>query len=191
MTDRILTFLKYKNIQSSKFADEIGVQRSSISHLLSGRNKPSLEFIQKILIKYPEVNPNWLLLGQGEMLLSTNTPSLFSQLSIDNIPTLNQEKQTDLHDEKQVEIPIDTSSNNLLNNFINFENKEVTKNIESKNTELLNQKPKEEKQYITNVNNDNLQKETEVKDKKLESEKKLEKIIFFYSDKSFETYYPS
>ncbi|WP_366663744.1 helix-turn-helix transcriptional regulator [Winogradskyella sp.] len=51
---------------SSSFAEKIGVQRSSISHLLSGRNKPSLDFIMKVLHAYPEVDLYWLMNGKGE-----------------------------------------------------------------------------------------------------------------------------
>jgi transcriptional regulator with XRE-family HTH domain len=70
MTERILSIIKYLNLSPSDFAEEIGVQRSSISHLISGRNKPSLEFIQKILTRYPEINTEWMLNGNGEMLKS-------------------------------------------------------------------------------------------------------------------------
>lgn len=189
MTDRILSFLKFKNIQSSKFADEIGVQRSSISHLLSGRNKPSLEFIQKILIKYPEVNPNWLLLGQGEMLLTAIPTTLFDQHEFENTQPKNQEKIVDLHDIKQVESPTISSSNNLFNQLLNTENKDIilNKEFESKNTKIENSLQTEND--ITNVNSQNNSNITEVKNEK--DEKKLEKIVFFYSDKTFETYYPS
>ena len=68
MTDRILSIIKYFNFSHSDFAEEIGVQRSSISHLISGRNKPSLEFIQKILARFPEINTDWILTGNGDML---------------------------------------------------------------------------------------------------------------------------
>ena len=68
MTERILFIIKYLNLFPSDFAEEIGVQRSSISHLISGRNKPSLEFIQKILTRYPEISTEWILNGKGEML---------------------------------------------------------------------------------------------------------------------------
>lgn len=67
MIDRIKKILKYYKLSSSKFADEIGIQRSSISHVLSGRNKPSLDFIQKILNTYSEVNSDWLLMGIGKL----------------------------------------------------------------------------------------------------------------------------
>ena len=68
MIDRIQLILKSKNLSPSQFADEIQVQRSSISHILSGRNKPSLDFIMKILTTYPEVNADWLIFGKGQMV---------------------------------------------------------------------------------------------------------------------------
>lgn len=68
MIDRIQLILKSKNLSSSQFADEIQVQRSSISHILSGRNKPSLDFIIKILSTYQEVNSDWLIFGKGQMV---------------------------------------------------------------------------------------------------------------------------
>jgi len=68
MVERILSFIKSKNLTPSQFADEIGVQRSSISHLISGRNKPSLEFIQRIVARYPEMNLQWIFNGTGSMM---------------------------------------------------------------------------------------------------------------------------
>lgn len=67
MIERISKVLKIKGLTASKFAEEIGVQRSNISHILSGRNKPSLELVLKILEKYPDINPDWLLRGKGEI----------------------------------------------------------------------------------------------------------------------------
>ncbi len=63
LVDRFKYLMKLNNLTASAFADEIGVQRSSISHILSGRNKPSLEFIQKVLTKYPKVSADWLIAG--------------------------------------------------------------------------------------------------------------------------------
>ncbi|MBN2275123.1 MAG: helix-turn-helix transcriptional regulator [Bacteroidales bacterium] len=75
MKEQILKLLSFLNISATQFAEEIGVQRSSISHILSERNKPSYDFIIKILDKYPEINPAWLLTGNGEMLIDKNEPS--------------------------------------------------------------------------------------------------------------------
>lgn len=63
--NRLEKILSFYNLSASSFADKIGVQRSSISHLLTGRNKPSLEFVMKVVRSYPEVNLYWLLNGKG------------------------------------------------------------------------------------------------------------------------------
>lgn len=68
MKERLNSILKHFKLTSSQFADEIGVQRSSVSHVLSGRNKPGFDFVQKIMSKFPEISAEWLLTGIGEML---------------------------------------------------------------------------------------------------------------------------
>jgi transcriptional regulator with XRE-family HTH domain len=68
MEGRILKFLNINNLNASQLADMLGVQRSSISHIISGRNKPSFDFINRMLNKFPEINANWLITGKGEML---------------------------------------------------------------------------------------------------------------------------
>jgi transcriptional regulator with XRE-family HTH domain len=62
---RLEIILDYYSLSASSFADKIGVQRSSLSHLLSGRNKPSLDFILKILDVFPDVDLYWILNGKG------------------------------------------------------------------------------------------------------------------------------
>lgn len=68
LNERISKVIEYSNLTPSEFADEIDVQRSSISHITSGRNKPSLEFIIKIKSRFPELLWDWLVTGEGEML---------------------------------------------------------------------------------------------------------------------------
>jgi len=91
MTERILSIIKYFNLSPSDFAEKIGVQRSSISHLISGRNKPSLEFIQKIMSRFPEINPEWILNGNGTMLKNGISPDL-GILPFENIPVKDREE---------------------------------------------------------------------------------------------------
>ncbi len=67
MIDRINLLLKAKNISARQFAEEIGIQPSGMSHILSGRNNPSLDFVMKVVRRWPEVNINWLMFGKGEM----------------------------------------------------------------------------------------------------------------------------
>lgn len=98
MKDRIIQFLSENNLTSTKFADRIGVQRSSISHILSGRNKPSFDFIEKMLLAYPDLNAQWLITGNGIML--KNQPSLFNtgdEIKLENLTTLESNIQNSTH----------------------------------------------------------------------------------------------
>ncbi|MCK0191156.1 helix-turn-helix transcriptional regulator [Arenibacter sp. F20364] len=63
--ERIDQIIKFHDLSASAFADTIGVQRSSISHLLAGRNKPSLEFVLKVVSSFSDVDLYWLLYGKG------------------------------------------------------------------------------------------------------------------------------
>jgi transcriptional regulator with XRE-family HTH domain len=76
MVDRISKLIKVKKLSASRFADIVGVPRSTISHILSGRNNPSLDFIQKVLSSFPEIRVAWLLRGEEPMFISSN--NLFS-----------------------------------------------------------------------------------------------------------------
>lgn len=85
-TDRLKKVMEFHVVSASTFADKVGVQRSSISHILSGRNKPSLDFILKVTSAFEDVDIKWLLNGKGsfpkkeEVFLENNntaTPTLF------------------------------------------------------------------------------------------------------------------
>lgn len=67
ITERIRLIMQEYNNSPSAFADEIGVQRPAISHIMSGRNRPSLDVVMKILKAYDQINPQWLLTGEGKM----------------------------------------------------------------------------------------------------------------------------
>lgn len=67
MNTRLKQFLAAENISQSQFADTIKVVRASVSHVLSGRNNPSYEFMRAIMLSYPHLNMEWLMLGKGRM----------------------------------------------------------------------------------------------------------------------------
>jgi transcriptional regulator with XRE-family HTH domain len=67
MIDRIKKLLETEQLSPSQFADEIKLQRSSLSHVLSGRNKPSLDFVMKIKQRFANVSLDWLIFGAGNM----------------------------------------------------------------------------------------------------------------------------
>lgn len=88
MRERLLEFLKNENKSSAQLAEEIGVQASGISHILSGRNNPSLDFVLKMLEKYQFLSTDWLLFGKGSMYKEAKMQSLF-----DNDPIFNSESK--------------------------------------------------------------------------------------------------
>lgn len=106
-SQRLSQILSHFDLTSSQFADQIGVPRSSLSHIISGRNNPSLDFIIKIRDAYPMINLYWLIYGFEPFLLenSSDIPSRISAeeiglLSEKNTPEPVQENiQTNLADE--------------------------------------------------------------------------------------------
>jgi len=82
-TSRLKKVMEFHQLSASTFADKVNVQRSSISHILSGRNKPSLDFVMKVTANFNDVDLYWLLNGKGsfpknEMTSSPSTPTLFA-----------------------------------------------------------------------------------------------------------------
>lgn len=166
MEERIKKFMEYKGISPSEFADSIGVQRSNVTHVLKNRNKPSFQFIEKMLQIYPELNAKWLLLGKGNMIEnSIKEKTLFDQLT-------------------------DTSPNPVSPSpppAIAVTEKNLT--IETKKEPVKSEETNETKQGTTVTE----KKETEnvVKDQFFSQEKPIERLIVFFKDQTFKVYYPS
>lgn len=168
MVERILLVLKIKNLSPSKFADEIGIQRSSMSHIMSGRNLPSLDLVMKIINKFPDINLEWLLMGIGQMI-KTKQIDLFEQ------PLIVDEKEAKTKKEI-VQSPLPDT----INATSKEEAVEKTQEIDLK---------------IPQIESKPLQNE-EIKPESLEkiintTQPEIEKIVILYKNKSFKEYYPS
>ena len=108
MKERILEFLKAENKSSAQLADEIGVQPSGISHILSGRNNPSLDFVLKMLEKYQFISTDWLLFGKGAMYKDIRMQSLFDEspeikTKKEVINNINNVSQFDIENQRAIE----------------------------------------------------------------------------------------
>jgi transcriptional regulator with XRE-family HTH domain len=143
MKDRILKFLTQESLSATQFADEIGVQRSSISHILSGRNNPSFEFIQKILTRYRNLNAEWLIIGSGPMYKE-------EQKTIVSQPTV---------------VPQPSKPVKQLDIFQNTPEKQTSQ-----------EQPKPEKSTFV---------------PEISPSRNVEKIVVFYSDKTFDEFSPT
>lgn len=85
MNTRLLSFLAAENISQSQFADSIGVARASISHILSGRNKPGFDFLEKMSAQYPNLSLEWLISGKGKMYIADDETVAVQAREIDRI----------------------------------------------------------------------------------------------------------
>lgn len=113
---RLQKVIDFYGESAASFSEKIGVQRSSISHILSGRNKPSLEFVLKILSSFPEIELYWLLNGKGTFPSENNVNSLKKE----TIPKLKETNFTkDVSDDKTIERIIIFYSDGSFKNFQN------------------------------------------------------------------------
>lgn len=94
LSKQLKILMEYYELSASAFADRINVQRSSISHLLSGRNKPSLDFVLKVLDTFPDVTWDWLLYNRGRFPKDEtgNTPTLFSNMKKEELPEVTKKE---------------------------------------------------------------------------------------------------
>lgn len=114
---RLQKVIDYYGESASSFAEKVGVQRSSISHILSGRNKPSLDFILKILSAYPEVDLYWLFNGKGEFPSKSKAENTIQQ---DIAPAANQGKLfSEADKDKTIERIVIFYSDGSFKNFKN------------------------------------------------------------------------
>src|SRR5680860_1110851 len=100
---RLQKIFNYYDLSAAAFADAINVGRSSISHILSGRNKPSLDFVLKIVQTYPEVELYWLLNGKGDFPKSAAKTSI-SEKQIETSAPLITSKQIENEDSEETSI---------------------------------------------------------------------------------------
>ncbi|MBP5611332.1 MAG: helix-turn-helix transcriptional regulator [Bacteroidales bacterium] len=139
--DRLLKFIAMENISSTQFADAIGVQRSTVSHLLSGRNNPSYDFIVKILNHSKYLSADWLICGIGPMYRQKDNSinDIFSQAVAASIEEetketpVNQTPASPVAPEAQTEVSQNTSEETLNGN--STISRAVTSESDDKNTE--------------------------------------------------------
>ena len=172
LADRVQEVMSEFNLTSKEFAEKIGVQRSSISHIVSGRNKPSLDFIMKLTTTFPELNSKWLLHGKEEMIKSDNS------------------------DVTNVNKPLSKPSDRGITSVTDSEEREV---YERKPSQPQNDRPIRATQPTSRDQSEPIDKPEE-KEKPNPQQthatakpgsKKLSKVILVYSDGSFEELSPS
>lgn len=180
MVDRIKKIIEYYQLSPAAFAEQIGINRSNLTHLFSGRNQPSLELAKKILLCFPDIKTEWLIMGVGQMFRSNDERELNIQMQKEKLIQISQSKP-DLFTSAS------KASDLLVENV--FEKSETKENIVLDKNEISEEK-------ITPA----LLTEKSappICDKPKENEfppphstVTINKIVFFYSDNSFEVYQP-
>lgn len=168
MKDRITQFLASESISPAEFADKIGVQRSSVSHVLNGRNYPSASFIQKMLGTYKTVNPRWLLLGEGSIYDTKSSP--IREPSLFQFPDETEVPKTSKESVKTADHSVKEITNQLSDSMVDKQRSSATSNP----TPELN--PVQSFSDLVTLSVDN---------------KEVERIVLFYKDKTFAAYTPS
>lgn len=152
MKNRLLRILQEENMTSNKFAELMEVRPSNISHLISGRNYPNFEFIGKMLIRMPNISPDWLINGVGEMCRDAQN-DLFGFPKIDDeIIARNVVKQEELDgftafDDKDT-LTFDKSSFENANNAILTQNKYQFE----ESTRMVTEAPLDNAEHYVNSN---------------------------------------
>ena len=190
MIDRINLIMRAKNITASQFADEINIQRSGMSHIMSGRNKPSLDFVMRVLNRYPEIDTNWLLFGKGEMYKSANTQEPVQNSGTEtasNMQTIENQVervenggQMDIFSSDMTEITPQNTTSEIIENEV-VENPLILKELE--NQAITNEPKLDENSVEVQISDGDKEKPIQKKDTR-----KAVRYLVFYSDHTFEEF---
>jgi transcriptional regulator with XRE-family HTH domain len=148
--ERIKQIMSTYGLTAGQFAETLGTQASGISHILSGRNKPSLDFITKVLIKFPEIDYNWLVLGKGSMKQLPFKKQEIGEISLFETENLPQTEQLNTKKEPEKELIEPTIEQVQVKEPINEEPIEVP--CENKEKEPEQQKRREINRIIVFYN---------------------------------------
>lgn len=196
MKDRIKKIQEYSGLSLGVFASRTGIKSASLSHILNGRNNPSLDVVMKIHETFPEISWEWMLYGKGVMLNGGNTDKVENkQVEPSYIPSNPQSNRTifdndSFNQEEATTDVVDSDDDPEETENTNVEVEEKEKTVvatESKPVETIVTPQKTESEIIDSFLKSDLYKniqETQCKAK----EKSVKKIIVLYDDETFAEY---
>lgn len=201
MVERIKQLIDTLQVSHTQFAETIGINRSNLTHLFSGRNQPSLDLMKKILVAYPQVKTEWLIMGVGEMFtqdsrgsISETTQTVAS--SVVKSPTPREPITLDLFaTQEESSVPVSEFSQ-TPESFSEPENSASEIQVVEQQPEIMEHIPSVTtrkngaKRSVDNGGESNIRTRREYSPRisHSQSDKKLEKVILFFSDGTFEVY---
>lgn len=209
MVERIKQVMDYEQMSPTAFADKINVNRSSLTHIFSGRNQPSLDIAKKILTAFPEISTEWLIMGMGEMLQPVVAESEKPiTKTVDNMQQTDlfsgtedayEEPAPEIHEEHVEEAPVIPSDEEPATNPTNGKVEKDSPAEVPVEEPVVAAEPQPKNETITRptrgrsrVSDSRISVATPRRERisNSQDDKKLVKIVFFYEDRSFEEYFP-
>lgn len=195
MNSRLQQFLELENLTPARLADMLGVQRSGLSHILSGRNKPGYDFINKLLLKFPAINAEWLLTGKGKPYKEMNTLSYTGERPPSFHTAQKEIRYTDIQSAKQLLMDQPILDRSEINS--GFKGDLHDENLFSAVAPQRNE-PEEtilntSNEVFTGYKSDRQPPENRINPVQREivrKEKSVKRVIIFYNDGSFEELFP-
>ena len=189
---RIIKIMEDENMNSTQFAEAIGIQRAAMSHLTTGRNKPSADIITKVIKRFNTINPIWLLTGEGNMRINpvngNNVEINSPNVNYGNVNNENDEKSSKAFNYKSgIEPDLFNNHNISVNKTVSPKNYTSEENIR---TEILFTDEKIEGREVKLPENIGKIVEKEVVIYKERPVKTIDKLLIFYSDNTFESFIP-
>lgn len=195
MKDRIKKIQEYSGLSLGVFASRTGIKSASLSHILNGRNNPSLDVVMKIHETFPEISWEWMLYGTGSMLNGGNVDNVENKPIESNIaPSPNQTNRTifdnDPEKEEEFEDELESDDDTDDAGYINVNDVDTSKIVEpapSKQMETIENQQKSESEIIDSfLKSDSFKNilDTHLKAK----EKSVKKIIVLYDDDTYAEY---
>ncbi len=186
MLDRIIQVLEYSQLSKSNFAEKIGINPSGLTHILNGRNQPSLDIVKKIVTAFPEINSEWLVMGMGQMLKSDTPVEAEPVVEPTPKPTLEMRQTTLFESFDEEPEQVEETQSEVVSELVEEEPepepepepvpvKTVTTRTRTRNSDSRSSSERSKKERISNSQGD----------------KKIVKIVFFYDDQSFDEYHPA
>ncbi|PWE00066.1 helix-turn-helix domain-containing protein [Marinilabilia rubra] len=175
MKERLQEILKQERLTPARFAELVGVQRSSVSHIISGRNKPSLEFLRKIMTSLEHISPDWLISGVGP----------YKRADIADFAMKTKQEDSDASVNGTIKFPSLVNSGKKESESTDGSLERNTPGIEktTKKGDYSSEQP--------NTFEKGTESQSYLQNNSTYKRKQIVKTILFYDDQTFEVFYQS
>lgn len=191
-SERVVYVMRSEGMNASQFAQSIGIKVSSLSHVMNGRNKPSLDIMQKILRRFQHINPSWLIVGQGNVYVDGFEPSNNKQSKQDIIAENAEKSEVDMSSNAVADATPSPASSSSAHSSVAIQSQAPVISVDAiaeKVAQLLSAKTDSETKTIQ-TNEQEKKTDIDLLSNVIAQNKqpRVTKVIVFYSDNTFEQF---